>query len=88
MGDGGVGSGSVDSGCHQLSENIWFVWSKMSYSGDMEGCHACPRTDNGQRMECEDRARILEAEFAKWPKKYGQMLANYSHKWLILWLKK
>ena len=36
VGDGGVGSGSVDSGCHQLSENIWFVWSKMSYSGDME----------------------------------------------------
>ena len=25
VGDGGVGSGSVDSGCHQLSENIWFV---------------------------------------------------------------
>ena len=39
VGDGGVGSGSVDSGCHQLSENIWFMWSKMSYSGDMEGCH-------------------------------------------------
>ena len=49
MGDGGVGSGSVDSGCHQLSENIWFVWSKMSYSGDMEGCHACARTTDGQR---------------------------------------
>ena len=49
MGDGGVGSGSVDSRCHQLSENIWFVWSKMSYSGDMEGCHACGRrtTDDG-----------------------------------------
>ena len=25
VGDGGVGSGSVDCGCHQLSENIWFV---------------------------------------------------------------
>ena len=22
---------SVDSGCHKLSENIWFVWSKRSY---------------------------------------------------------
>ena len=21
------------------TKNIWFVWSKMSYSGDMEGCH-------------------------------------------------
>ena len=25
VGDGGVGSRSLDSGCHQLSENIWFV---------------------------------------------------------------
>ena len=45
MGDEGVGSGSLDSGCHQLSENIWFVRSKISYSGDLEGCHACGRTD-------------------------------------------
>ena len=68
MGDGGVGSGSVDSGCHQLSENIWFVWSKMSYSGDKEGCQACGQriTDNRQRMtERKDRVRILETEFAK-----------------------
>ena len=35
----------------------------MSYSGDMEGCHACGRTDDG-RTECEDRARILETELA------------------------
>ena len=40
-----------------------FVWSKMSYSGDMEGCHACAHTDDGQHTECEDRARILETEF-------------------------
>ena len=25
-------SGSVESGCHELSENIWFVRSKTSYS--------------------------------------------------------
>jgi hypothetical protein len=25
VGDGGVGSGSMDCGCHQLSENICFV---------------------------------------------------------------
>ena len=49
----------MDSGHHKLSENIWFVWSKMSYNGDMDGCHACART-----TECEDRARILETEFA------------------------
>ena len=56
VGDGGVGSGSVDSGCHQLSENIWFVWSKMSYSGDMEGCHACARTttdNDGRNVKIE-----------------------------------
>ena len=53
----------MDSGHHKLSENIWFVWSKMSYSGDMEGCHACARRTDG-RTECEDSARILETEFA------------------------
>ena len=36
----------------------------MSYSGDMEGCHARARTDNGRTTEHEDSARILEAEFA------------------------
>ena len=75
MGDGGVGSGSVDSGCHQLSENIWFVWSKMSYSGDMEGCHACVRRTDG-RTECEDSARILETEFAIVMNKTAVICAN------------
>ena len=28
MGDGGVGSGSVDCGCHQLSENVWLYGSE------------------------------------------------------------
>ena len=46
----------MDSGRHKLSENIWFVRSKMSNtisnSGDMEGCHACARrTDNGRNMK-------------------------------------
>ena len=47
-------SGSVDSGCHKLSENIWFVWSKTSYSGDV--------TDAGrtnERTTSEDRATQL-----------------------------
>ena len=47
--------GAVDSGCHKLSENIWFVWSRTPYSGEKVGCDACPRT-----TECEDRARILK----------------------------
>ena len=53
--------GSVDKGCRKLSENIWFVWSKRSYSGQKVGCHAHTRR-HGQ-TECEDRARILETEF-------------------------
>ena len=59
--NGRVVGGSVDSGCHKLSENIWFVWSKRSYSEDKVGCHGCPR----RTTECEDRARILETEFVK-----------------------
>ena len=38
MGDGCVVSGSVDSGCQKLSENIWSVWSKhhiVEISGDV-----------------------------------------------------
>ena len=27
-------SGLVDSRCHKLSENVWFVWSKTSCSGE------------------------------------------------------
>ena len=52
----------MGSGRHKikLSKNIWFVWSRLSYSGDMAACHA-----SGQTKEHEDRARILEAEFLK-----------------------
>ena len=35
MGDGGVVSGSVDSGCHEVSEKIWFEYCRMSKSGEM-----------------------------------------------------
>ena len=37
--------GSGDSGCHKLSENIWFVSYKKSYSGEKGWCDACVRTD-------------------------------------------
>ena len=44
----------MDSGCHKLSGNIWFVWAKRSYSGDKVGCHACPRmTDDGRNVKIE-----------------------------------
>ena len=54
----------MDHGWHKLSENIWFVWSKRSYSGDKKGCDARGQRTTDGRTECEDRARILETEFA------------------------
>ena len=38
-------SGSVDSGCHRLSENIWFIWLNMVYKSEKMRCHACGRMD-------------------------------------------
>ena len=35
-----------DGGWHQLSENIWFVWSKTSYDGDKWRRH---HDDDNQR---------------------------------------
>ena len=49
MGDGSVGSGSVDSGCHEHSENVWFVWSKTSNSGDVNDTDG--RTDGRGKIE-------------------------------------
>ena len=31
---------------HHLSENVWFVWSKTSYSGDKRRCYQAGRTTN------------------------------------------
>ena len=50
--------GPVDSGCHKLSENIWFVWSKRSYSGQKVGCDDCDththgHTDGNVKIELE-----------------------------------
>ena len=48
---------------HILSENMWFVWFDISYSGQKVGCHK--RDDKGRRATgCEHRARICEAGFA------------------------
>ena len=44
----------MDSGCHKLSGNIWFVWSKRSYSGHKVGCDDCDgRTDGNVKIELE-----------------------------------
>ena len=39
---------------HILAENIWFVWSETSYSGDERRCYRCGT--NNDRTNSEDRA--------------------------------
>ena len=52
-----------------LTENIWFVWSKTSYSGDKRRCHYAGRTTNertNEQVKIELLSRWkLEAEFRK-----------------------
>ena len=36
---------------HHLSENIWFVWSKTSYSGDKRRCYQAGRTTNDEQWK-------------------------------------
>ena len=51
---GSNGLGLVDSGCHKPSENICFVWSKRSYSGQKVGCDECDgRTDGNVKIVLE-----------------------------------
>ena len=40
---------------HILIENIWFVWSKISYCGDKWRCYRCGTNEQQQRTS-EDRA--------------------------------
>ena len=49
---------------HILTENIWFVWSKTSYSGDKRRCHYAGRTNGDEQVKIELLSRWkLEAEF-------------------------
>ena len=41
VGGGWVVSGSVDSGCHKLTENVWFVWSKIYIYWHKCSCYRC-----------------------------------------------
>ena len=46
----------------ELSENVWFVWSKTSYSGDKWRCHRCGtdgRTD-GRRTREDNATQPLD----------------------------
>ena len=63
-------------GCHKLSENIWFVWSKLSYCGEKLEC------DGYSRTECENRAILYWNRICKMAEKsandgYFLLLKNY-----------
>ena len=78
----------MDSGRHKLSENIWFVWSLRSFSGDKEGCHACPRMDN-RGTEREDKARILKTRIRNFTFDYALLAligepSNFFGGWYLL----
>ena len=41
---------------HILTENIWFAWSKTSYSGDKRRCYQAGRRQTNKQTTREDRA--------------------------------
>ena len=58
---------------HILTENVWFVCSETSYSGDERRCHRCGTTDDDDddkqlkiellsqwKLEAEFRNRLLK----------------------------
>ena len=47
---------------HILTENIWFVWSETSYSGDKRRCYNAGRTNEQLKIELLSQWK-LEAEF-------------------------
>ena len=47
---------------HILSENIWFVWSETSYSGDERRCYRCGTNERILKIELLSQWK-LEAEF-------------------------
>ena len=49
---------------HILTENIWFVWSETSYSGDERRCYRCGTTNEQRTLKIELLSQWkLEAEF-------------------------
>merc|ERR1712018_590865 len=41
---------------HILTQNIWFAWSKTSYSGDKRRCYQAGRRTNDEQLTREDSA--------------------------------
>ena len=75
---------------HILTENIWFVWSKTSYSGDKWRCNGCGTNDEQTR---EDRAlsqwapgRLSEQQLTQWVTENGKIkTTNGYFKVLSMW---
>ena len=50
----------------ELSENVWFVWSETSYSGDERRCYRCGTNEQQRTVKIELLSqRKLEAESRK-----------------------
>ena len=49
---------------HILTENIWFVWSETSYSGDERRCYQQQTNEQTVKIELLSQWK-LEAEFRK-----------------------
>ena len=63
---------------HMLTENIWFVWSETSYSGDKRRCYRCG-TNNKQQPNTEDRA-TQPMEDGGWVSQYSfRLLTSLNH---------
>ena len=60
---------------HILTENIWFVWSKASYSGDKRRCHYAGRTTTtNKQLKIELLSQWkLEAEFRNSDSEYRNL---------------
>ena len=58
---------------HILKENIWFVWSLTSYSGDERRCDGCGTTN--ERTNIEDRA-TQPMEAGGWVSQFSMKLTQ------------
>ena len=48
-----------------LTENIWFVWSETSYSGDKKSCHQAGQRTNKKKDSATQPLHCRKAEFRK-----------------------
>ena len=74
---------------HILTENIWFVWSRTSYSGDKWRCHRCGTDVRTDKRTREDRAtQPMDAGWLSFAKSiqifWAQTFSTQSFK---LWVK-